>query len=83
MFFNNCPCKYKYYDESNQYTNDYNYQPKNKCNFECNQKPSRPISKCPCDCSFDSHQCYPDKSRSECKFCIEGTIKFKNNSNLW
>lgn len=82
MFFNNCPCKHKYYEEVNQNTNECNYSQKQKCNLDCHQ--SKPIQKYPCDCCVDFNECYPNnKSRSECKFCIEGTIKFKNNSNLW
>ena len=82
MFFNNCPCKFKHFDEGQQYTNDYSCQPKQKCNLDCNHQ-SKPSQKRPCDCFMDFDECHIDNSRSECKFCIEGTIKFKNKCNMW
>ena len=82
MFFNQCPCKFKYYDECDQYSNS-NTSQKNKCNCPCHfdgnyQKPQKD-----CDYNYNNSQRHPNKSRSECKFCIEGTIRFKDDCNLW
>ena len=82
MFFNNCPCKFKHYDECNQYPYADNNSQKSKCGCrypeQGYQKPQKP-----CDCHMNISERYDDKSRSECKFCIEGTIRFKNNCNMW
>lgn len=82
MFFNQCPCKFKYYDECDEYR-DSNLTQKNKCNcrFPSNENCQKPQKGC--DCDYNNSQHYPQKSRSECKFCIEGTIKFKDDCNLW